>query len=166
MKVYNSATVISYAPSDQSGQGLHHDITCCMPSWNGGPAHRDCVFVEGGGIDGNGFGGLLATRVCLLFTFGHHGKMYECALVGWYLPVRNALDETTGMWIVAPEMDQQGQWVCAMISLDAVLRLAHLIAVYGEDVLLVDFHYTDTLNTFQAYYVNKYIDYHAHCLAF
>ena len=124
------------------------------------------MFVEGGGIDGNGFGGLLAAQVRLLFAFGHCGKMYECALVGWYLPVRNVPDETTGMWIVAPEMDQQGWRVHAMISLDAVLHPAHLIAVYGEDALPVDFHYTDTLDAFRAYYINKYIDYHAHCLAF
>ena len=150
MKVYNSATVISYAPSDQSGQGgLHRDITCCMPGWHGGPACRDCVFVKGGGIDWNGFGGLLVAWVRLLFAFGHRGKMYECALVGWYLLVGNVLDEATGMWIVAPEMDQQGWWVRAVISLDAVLRPAHLTAVYGEDALPVDFHYTDTLDAFE-----------------
>ena len=46
------------------------------------------------------------------------------------------------------------------------LRGAHLTPVYGNVQLPTDIQHTDTLNIFQAYYVNKYINHHAFEIAF
>jgi len=49
---------------------------------------------------------------------------------------------------------------------DSILRGAHLILVYGVEKMPVDFHYSYSLDVFEAYYVNKYIDHHANEMIF
>ena len=122
LKVYNSATATYYTSGDQSGVGgMHHDIIHCTLSWQGGPARKDTVFVKNGGAEGEGLRGLLVARVCLLFLFPYKLKKYQCALVEWFLLVADEPDDVTGMWIVAPEEDQQDHQVRAVIGLDTIL---------------------------------------------
>ena len=46
-----------------------------------------------------------------------------------------------------------------VIHLDSFLRGAHLLPVFnGAMHLPVDFHFSYTLNVFEAYFVNKYAD--------
>jgi hypothetical protein len=110
---------------------MHRDIIRCTESWRGGPPRYDTVFVDSGGNRADPLGGLLVARVLLFFSFHYHAELYSCALVEWFLPIGEVPDETSGMWIVAPELDGEGQQVRAVISLDMVLRGAHLIGVYG-----------------------------------
>ena len=145
---------------------MHRDVIRCTSSWHGGLARRDSVFIENGGGEGEGLWGLSVARVLLLFSFCHMQKTYEVALVDWYLRVTEQPDVLTGMWIVAPEQDRRGQRIRTVVSLDTILRLAHLIPVYGDDMVPIDFHFADCLDAFQAYYVNKYIDHHSHTIAF
>ena len=70
------------------------------------------------------------------------------------------------MWIVEPDQDEQGESVMSVIHLDCILRGAHLIGVAGTDMIPSKLKYSDSLNVFKLYYVNKYIDYHAHEIAF
>ena len=69
-------------------------------------------------------------------------------------------------------MDSQaeigGQWQSGYINIhiDSIIRGAHLIGVYGEQFLPHDFSYVDSLRAFQAYYINKFIDYHANEISF
>ena len=93
-------------------------------------------------------------------------KTYKAALVDWFLQVTEQPDNLTGMWIVAPEEDRWGQRIHAVVSLDTILRPAHLIPVYGDAMVPIDFRFTDCLDAFRAYYVNKYIDHHSHTIAF
>ena len=164
--VFHSAKAMFFAPSDQSGVGgMRREIIRATPSWRGGPGRYDCVYVAKGGVD-VGFQSLLVARVCLFFSCGYNGCDYSCALVDWFLPVAGEVDELTGMWIVAPETDNQDRRVQSVISLDSIIRSAHLIPVYGNDLVPIDFHFSETLDAFKAYYVNKYIDHHAHTLVF
>ena len=86
--------------------------------------------------------------MCLLFLFPYKLKKYRCALVEWFLLVADEPDDVTGMWIVALEEDQQGHRVHTVIGLDTILRPAHLIGMYGDDEIPVDFQLSDTLNAF------------------
>jgi hypothetical protein len=43
---------------------------------------------------------------------------------------------------------------------------AHLRLVFGEDYLPCQFRYSDSLDSFKAYYINKYTDHHSHKIAF
>ena len=105
-------------------------------------------------------------KACWWQGCAYNGHDYSCALVNWFLPVTGEVDELTGMWIVAPEIDNHGQHIQSVISLDSIIQSVHLIGVYGRDLIPTNFHFSKTFNAFRAYYVNKYIDHHAHTLVF
>ncbi|THU79768.1 hypothetical protein K435DRAFT_697136, partial [Dendrothele bispora CBS 962.96] len=69
----------------------------------------------------------------------------------------------TGMWRVLPDEDRSGNQMMDVIHLDrhTILRGTHLIGIAGEERLPHGFRHTDSLDAFQAFYVNKYIDHHA-----
>ena len=54
----------------------------------------------------------------------------------------------------------------SVIHLDAFLRGVHLLPVYGSDFLPINFKHTQSLDAFQAYYVNHFADHHAHEIIF
>jgi len=167
VRVFHSASATFCAPSDQSGVGgMHHEIIRATPSWQGGHPCYDCILVAKGGTDTEGFCSLMVGRVRLFFSCVHEGHRYSCALIDWFVPIAEEPDELTGMWIVAPEVDNDGRRVQSLISLDLVVRGAHLIGVYGSDLLPIDLHFLESLDAFKAYYVNKYIDHHANTLVF
>jgi hypothetical protein len=124
----------------------------------------DCVFVDNGGSDNDPLGGLLVACVLLFFSFRFQGRSHSCALVEWFLPFGNESDPLTGMWIVVPKVNATGHCVRAVISVKTILRGAHLIAVYGANFLPVTFHFSDSLDAFNAYYVNRYIDHHSYTI--
>lgn len=75
-------------------------------------------------------------------------------------------DDDMGMWIVEPDFDGNGRRSAEVIHLNAIVRAAHLIGVYGETHLPPRFQHTDFLDAFAAFYVNKYADHHTHKIAF
>ena len=167
VQVFHSAAATFCAPSDQLGiGGMHCEIIHATPSWQGGHPHYDCVFVAKGGMDTEGFRSLLVGRVHLFFSCVHTGHLYSCTLVDWFVPIAEEPDKLTGMWIVAPEVDNDGRCIQSVISLDSVVRGVHLIGVYGSEFIPVDLHFSESLDAFKAYYVNKYIDHHANTLVF
>ncbi|KAK7684404.1 hypothetical protein QCA50_012351 [Cerrena zonata] len=166
ISLFTSAIATFYAPSDISGiGGMRFERIRATRSWRKGPPRYDCVFVETN-ADEKGMRGLHVARVRLFFSFKHEGVVFPCALIEWFEPVVNNPDELTGMWVVEPEFDGDGIRECAIIHLDSIVRAAHLIPVYGVDSLPPFFHFSESLDAFQAYYVNKYVDHHAHEIAF
>lgn len=71
------------------------------------------------------------------------------------------------MWKVRPDFRGHHREV-TVLHLDTFLRAAHLIPVYGDDPLPVDFPYLYSLEevVFDLFYVNKYADHHANEVAF
>ncbi|KAH7904448.1 hypothetical protein BJ138DRAFT_1019144, partial [Hygrophoropsis aurantiaca] len=61
---------------------------------------------------------------------------------------------------------RQGKRMQSVIHLDVILRSAHLIPVFGDGALPVDFHFSYSLDAFKSYYVNKYADHHSHEVVF
>ncbi|KAI6039388.1 hypothetical protein EDC04DRAFT_3090248 [Pisolithus marmoratus] len=84
----------------------------------------------------------------------------------WFLTISDRPDNDTRMWVVQPELDADGQHELEVVHLHSVLCGAHLIPVYRHDYLPTNIQHTNTLDIFQAYYVNKYIDHHAFEIAF
>ncbi|KAI0319057.1 hypothetical protein OF83DRAFT_1228665 [Amylostereum chailletii] len=165
--VFPSAVAIFYAPSDLSGiGGMHCERIRSTASWRHGPARRDCVFLEKD-PDVVGFRGLYAARVLLFFQFTSDGVDYPCALVSWFSPISETPCPDTGMWIVEPDLDRDGDRELSVIHIDCILRGAHLIGVSaGAEFLPRSLSHTDSLDVFRAFYVNKYADYHSHEIAF
>jgi len=71
------------------------------------------------------------------------------------------------MWIIEPDFDALGTPAISLIHVDAIFRGAHLMGVAGQGEFIprhLEFH--NSLDPFRSYYVNKYIDHHAHEFAF
>jgi hypothetical protein len=166
ISVYTSAISTFRAPSDLSGiGGMRHERIRATPTWKNGAARYDCVFVNTDPA-ANGFLGLDVARVRLFFSIEFCGITYPCALVQWMSRLSDEADENTGMWIVEPDVDASGSPLVAVIHLDSILRAAHLIGVCGDKCLPKGLAFHQSLDTFPAFYVNKFIDHHAFEIAF
>lgn len=164
--IFSSAAATFYAPSDVSGTGgMRRERIRATPSWRKGPPRYDCAFIETD-PDASGMKGLHVARVRLLFSFQFANQTYPCALVEWFEPISEDPDELTGLWIVEPEFREDGTRERSVVHLDTIVRAAHLIGVYGNDSLPHTFHFSNSLDVFRAFYVNKYVDHHSHEIAF
>ncbi|RXW12546.1 hypothetical protein EST38_g13308 [Candolleomyces aberdarensis] len=147
-------------------QGMRREWIRCTPSWrNSGPRY-DCVYlVEDESKPG--FHGLNVVRLKALLSFCYEGTDYPCAVVEWFKKVGRTPDPTTGMWVVKPDMSSSERDV-TVVHIDSILRSAHLLPVYGSRYPLIppNFKHSLSLDCFNAYYVNKYIDHHANEIAF
>ena len=77
------------------------------------------------------------------------------------------LGDNTGMWIVKPDISDDGKTVSSIIHLDTVVRASHLLPVFGKGrKISKTLLFTDTLDTFTRFCVNKYADHHAFEIAF
>jgi hypothetical protein len=157
---FHSAVATYYAPSDMCGiHGMYRERIRANPTWGkeGMPRH-DCVFIEED-PELPGFAGLGLGRIRLLFSFAINDTKYPCALIEWFKKIGDGPDPDLGMWMVEREM-KNGQRVASVVHLDTILRGAHLTPAFGEDFVPRHLRYVDTLDVFQSYYVNKYIDGH------
>ncbi|KAJ6582258.1 hypothetical protein B0H19DRAFT_1207698 [Mycena capillaripes] len=166
VKCFPSAIATFFAPSDQSGlHGAIRERIRAVRSWRGKAPRHDCVYVEAD-AEQRGFRGLLAARVLLFLSFKHRGVTHECAVVTWFSAIGDEPCSDTGMWMVEPDLDARRKRIVDLIHIDSILRSAHLIPVFGEDYLPRRFKYSDSLDSFKAYYINKYADHHSHEIAF
>ena len=166
VKVFHSASAKYHAPSDLSGiGGMHHEWIRATPSWQNGGSRYDCVFIDKD-PDVDGFAGLYVARVRLFLSFStEDGTNYPCALVEWFSTYGDSPCEETGLWRVVPDFDVQGRHVRSLVHIDTILRAVHLIGVAGHHLLPKTLAYNNSLDAFRSFYVNKYIDYHAHEIA-
>ncbi|KAK6981749.1 hypothetical protein R3P38DRAFT_2578132 [Favolaschia claudopus] len=166
IKCFPSAVATYYAPSDHSGlHGAIRERIRAVRSWRGKEPRYDCVYVEAD-PEQPGFRGLLAARVLLFISFKHRGISHECAVVTWFSTIGNEPCQDTGMWMVEPDLDARKKRVVDLVNIDSILRGAHLIPIFGEGFLPRRFKYSQSLDSFKAYYINKYADHHSHEIAF
>ncbi|KAF8335188.1 hypothetical protein F5887DRAFT_1079269 [Amanita rubescens] len=160
--VYPSAIATFRAPSDISGVGgMYHERIRSTESWRKGPERRDCVFVEQN-PDLPGFRGLYVAQVRLIFKIRYKRRSIPCALVAWFSQIGNEPCPDSGMWQVEPDFNADGERSMSVIHLDAIFRAAHLVGIAGENFLPYHMKHTDSLDSFRAFFVNKFIDYHSH----
>ncbi|KDR77955.1 hypothetical protein GALMADRAFT_94455 [Galerina marginata CBS 339.88] len=166
VRVFPSAVSTYFAPSDKSGiRGMFRERIRAVDSWRKGPGRHDTIFLSGD-PDLEGFRGLLVARVRLLMSVVHNRLTYPCALVAWFSTVGNDPCPDTGMWMVEPDFDSAGKRAMSVVHLDTILRGAHLMGVAGNDSIPHELKFFNSLDAFRAFYVNKYIDHHAHEIAF
>lgn len=168
--VYHSATAVFHAPSDLCGVGgMRKEVIRATPRWRNGPPRYDCVFVETN-AEAVGFRALDVARIWLFFSLKDAGEEIPCALVHWFEKVGAQPHEDTGMWVVKPGFVQHGRGgrkpKLAIISIDSILRAAHLIPVYGNGFIPSDKSFTETLDIYERFFVNKFVDHHAYEVAF
>jgi hypothetical protein len=160
INVHKCAHATYYAPGDFSGTGgMHREIIRATPSWRGGEPRYDTVLIQNGPDEG--MRGMVVGRVLFFASFKHLQKSYPCAFVEWFEHTAYEPDSVTGMWIVKPKKNGSHRDV-GFVHLDCVVRACQLIAVYGGDEIAHDFHFSWTLDVFRRFYVNRWVDYHAH----
>ncbi|EGO01325.1 hypothetical protein SERLA73DRAFT_167426 [Serpula lacrymans var. lacrymans S7.3] len=138
----HSAVAYFYAPSDCSGiGGMRRETIRATPLWRKHAAHYNCAFVERDpsipGIRG---------------------------LDVWFSHILDEPDELTGLWKVQPDTNDDGSPSLEIIHLDCIFRSAHLMPVfgdYGHRFIPSDIDFTNSLDKFPTFYINKYIDHHA-----
>ncbi|KAN0139618.1 hypothetical protein V8E53_002280 [Lactarius tabidus] len=158
ISVFHSAVATFLAPSDRCGlHGMHREQIRSTPSWRGLEPRYDCAFLVEDDTK-EGMLGLVVVRVKLLFSFIFEDVYYPFALVEWFNTV--GFDPVSRLWVVRPDT-RRGRRYKSVVHLDAFLRAAHLIPVYGKKQMPLDLHCSYSLDVFQAFYVNKYIDHHA-----
>ena len=160
--VFPSAITIYYAPSDQSGtQGMFCGHIKAVNSW-----WHDCVFVQHD-PDQPGFCGLYVAWVHHFFSIHHNKTYFPCVLVSWYSTIGKTPCTDTGMWKVESDFDNTGNLAMLIIwHLDSMVCGAHLMGIAGTTQIPYHLTFDCSLDAFQAFYVNKYIDNHAHKIAF
>lgn len=109
--------------------------------------------------------GMLIAQVHLLFSFvdedSNDGETVPCALVSWFLPESNECDHNTGMWMVKAEGTQRNRPV-QVIPLKSIAQGTHLLPKYGVSFLPNYITFVNSLDEFQVYFVNPYIDHHCY----
>jgi len=139
---------------------MRHERIRSTPLWHNTYPRRDTVFVE---TDAElpGMRGMAIGRVLLFLSFLFHGSRHSCAFVNWLVPQGNGPDPETGLWVVKPEY-LGNRRTAAVIPLDCIARGAHLLPVYSTTPLPTTFHFSHSLDVFRAFFVNRYVDHHAH----
>ncbi|EGN95790.1 hypothetical protein SERLA73DRAFT_76849 [Serpula lacrymans var. lacrymans S7.3] len=160
----HSAVAYFYAPSDCSGiGGMRRETIRATPLWRKHAARYDCAFVE---RDPSipGIRGLDVVRIFAFLSFSHDNTTYPCALIQWFSHILDEPDELTGLWKVQPDTNDDGSPSLEIIHLDCIFRSAHLMPVfgdYGHRFIPSDIDFTNSLDKFPTFYINKYIDHHA-----
>ena len=167
VSIFYSATATFRAPSDICGiNGMRREYIRATPSWRHEAARYDCIFVNSV-PKFQGMSGFEIARVLTFFSVVHDELEYQCALIHWFSRVGTGPDENTGLWVVEPEFGNDEKPHLAIIHVDTIYRAAHLLPVYRTDSYIsrsLTMH--DTLDTFQQFYVNKFVDYHTFEIAF
>jgi hypothetical protein len=143
---------------------MFHEVIRAVSHWGMGeiPGPRyDCVYVAKHDTPDIGMCNLQVARVYLFFSFNHGLQNHSCALIHWYRLWHDEPDCDNGMYIVQPEVTS-GQRNMSVISVDRIIRAAHLLPIFDDSYLDHSLNYTHSLNVFKAFYVNHFIDPHAY----
>ncbi|KAJ2989849.1 hypothetical protein NUW54_g8655 [Trametes sanguinea] len=158
---YLSASATFYAPSESCEPGgMHREIIRCNPSWLSKVPRYDTILIRVD-VHAPGVRGMQVARMKALLSFTFENFLYECALVQWFTFDDDAPDALTGMWRLRPHIVDNVH-VTSVVDLSSIIRACHLMPVFGTTSLPVDFSFIDSLDAFNAYYLNTYIDYHSH----
>ncbi|KAG1840400.1 hypothetical protein C8R48DRAFT_751327 [Suillus tomentosus] len=166
IKIFHSAAATFIAPSDPSGiTGMRREHIRVVPSWRKGSARFDCAFVN----TDNRHDGMLSMDVVRIFCFFSftftNSHTYPCALVQWFHRIAEERDELTGMWMVALSFNEDGSRDLSIIHIDSIIRGAHLLPIFGTQLVPRGLRFYDSLDVYRGFYVNRFIDHHAFELA-
>ena len=163
--IFHSARAVFCTPSNPSGiGGMYCETIYSAPRWKSGGAvspRRDCILLDNGS-DELGVKGLEIAQVHLFFSFKADEQVYPCALVHNFRKTYVDPDPDNGMWVVEPKYTTDKSWSMSVVHLDSIICAVHLLPIFGRSSPLPpQLKFSLTLDSFRAFYVNKYIDYHA-----
>ena len=109
--------------------------------------------------------GMEITQAICFFSFMYLGITYPCVLVHWFSRISEEPDEDTGMWMVTPDFDHSGNPILAVIHIDCIFCVAHLIPIFGNSFIPDHITHDNSLDNFKGFYVNRFVDHHAFDIA-
>ena len=110
--------------------------------------------------------GLLMARVYLFFKFSYNNVDYPCTLVRWY-STDEEQDTSTGFWVVCPESTNRGTHHMSIIHVGSIVHRAHLLPRFPSDMpVYQEINYTNVLDLYTSFYVNRFINHHTFEIAF
>ena len=143
---------------------MYRETIRSAPRWKSGDtvtSRYDCIFVDNGS-DEPGVKGLDVARVHRFLSFETGGQVYPCALIHNFNRTFLEPDPDNSMWIVELEYNVDGSQLMSIVHVDSIVRAAHLLPIFrGSSALPPQLQFSCTLDSFRAFYINKYIDYHA-----
>lgn len=80
--------------------------------------------------------------------------------------MRTDADADTGMWKVTPDFNIDGTRTTSVVHVKSILWNADLIPCHGDLLVPREITPFNSLDTYQAYFVSKFADHHAHEIAF
>ena len=87
------------------------------------------------------------------------------SFIGSHICIGDTPNEDTGMWEVEPSYIGNKPHLC-IIHIDMIYRAAHLIPVYWTSRFIAwSLTMNKTLDIFNRFYVNKFVDHHAFVIA-
>ena len=142
--------------------GMYHETIHTTPSWNRGkiPGPRyNYVLISSGSNSESSMSNFLIACVLMFFSFTINSKLHQCALVHWFSVSRDQPNPDNGMRVVTPDYFGGAQNL-SVIHIDSIFRAAHLLPIFDTTPLPQTLNYTATLDLFQGFYLNTYMDYH------
>jgi hypothetical protein len=140
---------------------MWREYICATPAWRKGRARYDCIFINAQ-PELAGMRGLEVAHVFLFFSFMHQDISYPCALIQWFSVIGDEPEDETGLWMVEPDVNEDGQPNVAVIHVETIFRAAHLVPVYRTSNFVrrsLSMH--KTLDEFKTFYVNKFVNHNA-----
>jgi hypothetical protein len=113
-------------------------------------------------LDIAGVRGLDVARVHMFFLFVFRDELFECALVHEFCKTFTDPDPDNGLWVFEPDYSLDGFRIMSVVHIDSIICAAHLLPVFKDSTPIPrEINFTHMLDIFGAFYLNKYIDYHA-----
>ena len=72
-------------------------------------------------------------------------------MVQWYSHCGDEPNKDTGMWIVEPDVYEDGKLITDIVHLDTIVCTSHLIAMYGNKPILKGIPFCYALELFHSY---------------
>ena len=140
---------------------MRREYIRATPAWRKGHARYDCIFINAWPELAR-MRGLEVARVFLFFSFMHQDISYPCALVQWFSVIGDEPEDETGLWMVEPDVNEDGQPKLAVIHLETIFCAAHLVPAYcTPNFVRRSLSMHETLDEFKTFYVNKFVDHNA-----
>ena len=96
----------------------------------------------------------------ILLSFHYCQKVFSCALINWFVH-SDKPDRDTGIWTIEFECIR-GRPTFQVIKVKTIACSTYLIPVFGTSRVPDQFSHHDALDSFLSFFVNHFIDYHAH----
>ena len=163
--MFNRAVATFSAPSNPCNiDGMCNEVIWAAPSWLKGMPHYDCVFINSNN-DLHSMHRMEVAQAICFFSFTHLDITYACVLVHWFSHITEELDESTGMWMVTPDFDDEGSPNLTVIHIDCIFCAAHLIPIFRDSFVPDHITLDNSLDYFKGFYINHFVDHHAFSIA-